>query len=85
MSEHHDAPKAHEPHALHEEHAKGLTIPKRSTPRWPPTSPTGRKSLASPATSSTKPSAAMEPTSKRSAPPFTLTKVPETAVSAQQC
>jgi len=23
MSEHHDAPKAHEPHALHEEHAKG--------------------------------------------------------------
>ncbi len=23
MSEHHDAPKAHEPHALHEEHSKG--------------------------------------------------------------
>jgi hypothetical protein len=23
MSEHHDAPKAHEPHAIHEEHAKG--------------------------------------------------------------
>ena len=23
MSEHHDAPKAHEPHAPHEEHSKG--------------------------------------------------------------
>jgi hypothetical protein len=28
MSEHHDAPKAHEPHALHEEHTKGPSNPK---------------------------------------------------------
>jgi len=28
MSEHHDAPKAHEPHALHEEHVKGPHNPK---------------------------------------------------------
>jgi len=33
--------------------------------------------MALPATNSTKLSAAMEPTSKRSAPPSTLTKVPE--------
>ncbi len=26
MSEHHDAPKAHEPHALHEEHACMLDL-----------------------------------------------------------
>jgi len=43
------------------------------------------KELASPATSSTKLDAATEPTSERSVPPFTLTKVPEAAVSAQQC
>ena len=33
MSEHHDAPKAHEPHALHEEHVKGPHNPKEIYPK----------------------------------------------------
>jgi uncharacterized protein DUF3606 len=33
MSEHHDAPKAHEPHAIHEEHAKGPHDPKEINPK----------------------------------------------------
>ena len=33
MSEHHDAPKAHEPHALHEEPAKGPHNPKEINPK----------------------------------------------------
>ena len=57
------------------------TIPKRLTPRWLLTLPIGRKSSASPATSSTKPSVGMEPTSKRSAQPFALTKVLKAHVS----
>ena len=33
MSEHHDAPKAHEPHALHVDHAKGPHGPKEINPK----------------------------------------------------
>ena len=33
MSEHHDAPKAHEPHAVHEEHTKGPSNPKEINPK----------------------------------------------------
>jgi Protein of unknown function (DUF3606) len=33
MSEHHDTPKAHEPHALHEDHAKGPRDPKEINPK----------------------------------------------------
>jgi hypothetical protein len=33
MSEHHDAPKAHEPHAIHEEHTKGPHDPKEINPK----------------------------------------------------
>ncbi len=33
MSEHHDEPKAHEPHALHEDHAKGPHDPKIINPK----------------------------------------------------
>jgi Protein of unknown function (DUF3606) len=33
MSEHHDTPKAHEPHAIHEEHAKGPHDPKEINPK----------------------------------------------------
>jgi Protein of unknown function (DUF3606) len=33
MSEHHDAPKAHEPHAPHEEHTKGPSNPKETNPK----------------------------------------------------
>jgi hypothetical protein len=33
MSEHHDAPKAHEPHAIHETHAKGPHDPKEINPK----------------------------------------------------
>src|ERR1035437_6010858 len=34
MSEHHDAPKAHEPHALHQDHAtKGPNNPKEINPK----------------------------------------------------
>jgi len=58
MSEHHDAPKAHEPHTLHEEPTRSPHNPK-SIPRWLLTLPIGRKSSASPATSSTKPSVGM--------------------------
>jgi hypothetical protein len=33
MSEHHDAPKEHAPHALHEEHVKGPHDPKEINPK----------------------------------------------------
>jgi Protein of unknown function (DUF3606) len=33
MSEHHDVKKAHEPHAIHEEHAKGPHDPKEINPK----------------------------------------------------
>jgi hypothetical protein len=33
MSEHHDAPKAHEPHAPHEEHSKGPHDPNNINPK----------------------------------------------------
>ena len=33
MSEHHTAPKAHEPHAPHEEHVKGPHDPKEINPK----------------------------------------------------
>ena len=33
MSEHHDAPKAHEPHAVHEEHSKGPRDPNNINPK----------------------------------------------------
>jgi Protein of unknown function (DUF3606) len=33
MSEHHDAPKAHQPHAPHEEHTKGPHDPKEINPK----------------------------------------------------
>jgi len=33
MSKHHDAPKAHEPHAIHEEHIKGPHDPKMINPK----------------------------------------------------
>jgi len=33
MSEHHDAPKAHEPHAAHEEHSAGPHDPKEINPK----------------------------------------------------
>jgi hypothetical protein len=34
MAEHHDAPKAHEPHALHQDHAtKGPNNPKEINPK----------------------------------------------------
>ena len=33
MSEHHDAPKAHEPHAAHEEHTAGPHNPKEINPK----------------------------------------------------
>jgi hypothetical protein len=33
MSEHHDAPKAHEPHAIHEEHSKGPHDAKEINPK----------------------------------------------------
>jgi hypothetical protein len=33
MSEHHDAPKAHEPHAAHEEHTAGPHDPKEINPK----------------------------------------------------
>ncbi len=33
MSEHHDAPKAHEPHAAHEEHSKGPHDPNEINPK----------------------------------------------------
>jgi len=33
MSEHHDAPKAHEPHAIHEEHTKGPHDSKEINPK----------------------------------------------------
>jgi hypothetical protein len=33
MSEHHAAPKAHEPHAVHEEHVKGPHDPKQINPK----------------------------------------------------
>src|ERR1035437_3665006 len=33
MSEHHDAPKAHEPHTVHEEHTKGPNNPKEINPK----------------------------------------------------
>lgn len=33
MSEHHDSPKAHQPHALHEDHVKGPHDPKIINPK----------------------------------------------------
>lgn len=33
MSEHHDAPKAHEPHAQHETHTKGPSSPDTINPK----------------------------------------------------
>jgi hypothetical protein len=33
MSEHHDAPKSHEPHAAHEEHSKGPHDPNIINPK----------------------------------------------------
>jgi len=33
MSEHHDAPKAHEPHAAHEDHSAGPHDPKEINPK----------------------------------------------------
>ena len=33
MSEHHDAPKAHEPHAAHQEHTAGPHDPKEINPK----------------------------------------------------
>ena len=33
MSEHHDTPKAHEPHAPHEDHAKGPSDPDTINPK----------------------------------------------------
>jgi len=33
MSEHHEAPKAHEAHSIHEEHAKGPHDPKVINPK----------------------------------------------------
>ena len=60
MSEHHDVKKAHEPHPIHEEHAKGPHDPRGSIQRWLPISPTGLKSLASQAINSTKPFAVTE-------------------------
>jgi Protein of unknown function (DUF3606) len=33
MSEHHDAPKAHEAHAIHEDHTKGPHDPKEINPK----------------------------------------------------
>ena len=33
MSEHHETPKAHEPHAVHEEHTKGPSNPKEINPK----------------------------------------------------
>ena len=33
MTEHHHAPKAHEPHAIHEEHMKGPHDPKEINPK----------------------------------------------------
>jgi hypothetical protein len=33
MSEHHDAPKAHEPHAAHEEHIAGPHDPREINPK----------------------------------------------------
>jgi hypothetical protein len=33
MSEHHDAPAAHEPHARHEDHIKGPHDPKEINPK----------------------------------------------------
>jgi hypothetical protein len=33
MTEHHDAPKSYEPHAIHEEHTKGPHDPKEINPK----------------------------------------------------
>ena len=60
MSERHDAPKAHEPHAIHEEHAKGPHDLKEINPKMASDIAYWSKSLASQAISSTKPFAVTE-------------------------
>jgi hypothetical protein len=74
MSEHRDAPKVHEPHTIHEEHAKGPHDLKEINPKMTSDIAYWSKSLVSAATSSTKRSALTERTWKKSAPPFTPTK-----------
>jgi hypothetical protein len=74
MPEYHGAPKAYEPHALHEDHAKGPHHPKEINPKMASDIAYCQKSSASLATNCTKPFAATEPTWKKFALPFTPTK-----------
>ena len=67
MSEHHDAPKPHEPHAVKEEHTKGPHDPEEINPKKASDIAYGRRSLALAAISFTRRSGAMERMSRRSA------------------
>ena len=79
MSEHHDAPKAHESHALHEDHTKGPSNPKEINPKVSSDIAYWSKSSTSPGQLH-EPSAPTAPTSTRSAPPSTHTKLRSAAV-----
>ena len=60
MSEHHDAPKAHEPHAIHEEPTKGPHDPKIINPKMSSDIATGLKNSESLVINSTRPFAVTE-------------------------
>ena len=77
MTEHHDAPKTHEPHAPHQEHIKGPHDPKEINPKMASDIAYWSTSLVLPAISSMKRSAPMEHMSRKSVPRFTPTKSAE--------
>ena len=84
MSEHHDAPKAHEPHALHQDHpTKGPHDPKEINPKMSSDIAYWSKELGvtpcDASTAPTQPSAPTAPTSIKSAPPSAATDKPELA------
>ena len=74
MSEHHDVPAAHAPHARHEDHVKGPHDPKEIDPKMTSDIAYWSKEFGVTGDQLTSAFAPTEPTSIRSAPPSTPTK-----------